>query len=132
MKKLLACLLIISTLGCKSNADPKEVTTRFFEALAKEQFGEAKKYATAESQELLNLMSEALKHSGDSTHRPPKTDAFQVTNVVIKGDTATADVVPADKSAALTVHLKKENGEWKVAFDKNAIAPMIMGDPSMH
>ncbi|WP_158559242.1 nuclear transport factor 2 family protein [Deminuibacter soli] len=125
MKRLLPLLLVLFSCSAK-HAGPKEVTARFFEALAKEQFAEARQYATAESASLLNLMSEAAKQKKDSAAHPPKNDPFEVTNVVITGETATAQVVPSDKTATLTVHLKKENGDWKVAFDKNSILPMIM------
>lgn len=124
---LVAGFVLLAMVSCKSGGDPKETVQHFFTALKDKKFDEAKKYATKESQSLLDMISSLAQKMPDSTSADKaKEEKFDVTNVKINGDAATADVVPNDKSAALTVNLKKEEGQWKVAFDKSSLMKMSL------
>ncbi len=124
---LITGLVLLAAVSCKSGGgDPKETVEHFFTALKDKKFDEAKKYATKESQSLLDMIGSLSQKIPDSTSNKAKEEKFDVTNVKINGDAATADVVPTDKSAGLTVNLKKEDGQWKVAFDKSSLMKMSM------
>jgi hypothetical protein len=131
MKKnlLLFAALVFSTtlifIACKSGGDPKAVTENFFDALNKKDFTTAKKYATKESQSFLGMLEGAAAMAKDKDTSGIKKDKVNVSNVKIDGDNATVSVTGGDDGThSLTVHLKKEDGAWKVAFDKNAITNM--------
>lgn len=117
---------LVLVAACGAADSPKEVTTHFFNALRNQRFKEAERYATSGSRELLDMLDKASR-ADSSFHQSVDTLPFSVTNIVIKGDAATAQVVQTGKSGGLTVPLKKESGEWKVDFDKNSVM-MLMND----
>ena len=121
--RLIAFSLFLTTMfsACKGEGDPKDVTENFFTALNKKDFATAKKYATKESQDFLTML-EGVTTMADSSGF--KNEKLKVSNVKIDGDNATVEVAGSDNTHSLTVHLKKQNSAWKVAFDKNAITDM--------
>lgn len=128
MKKNLLALVAFSLflttvfIACKSEGDPKAVTENFFAALNKKDFATAKKYATKESQDFLSMLEGAATMAKDSSGF--KDEKINVSNLKTDGDNATVDIAGSDNTHPLTVHLKKQDGAWKVAFDKNAITNM--------
>jgi hypothetical protein len=123
---LLAGITLATAVSCKSGG-PEDVVKKFFQAIQEKKFDEAKKYATKESQSLLDMLATFSKSGADSSQaKPKKEEQFDVTNVKVTGDNATADVVAKDKKSPLTINLKKEEGKWKVAFDKSSIMKMAM------
>ncbi|MDR0792948.1 MAG: DUF4878 domain-containing protein [Chitinophagaceae bacterium] len=108
--------------GGSSSGDPKATAEAFFEAMNKKDFTAAKKYATKESQSFLDMIAGAATMAKDSSD--VNKGKITVSNVKIDGDNATVSVENSEDAHALTVHLKKEDGAWKVAFDKNAITNM--------
>ncbi len=130
MKKILVAasllLFVIMNYGCHSGADPKIITEKFFIALNQKNFEEAKKYATKDSQEFIGMISSFAQNAKDSIIQKP--EKFKVSHVQITGDKATAEVQPESRKTPMTVNLLKEDGEWKVAFDKNAVMKMAMDE----
>ena len=124
MKKVLLALIILSGLalgGCKSASgdDPKAVLSDFLEALSKKDIAKARTYATADSKQMLDLMEMGMKMSPDTT-TDPKFDKskLELGEPKIEGDKATIAVKEKASGEDSNFTLKKEDGKWKVAFDK--------------
>jgi hypothetical protein len=102
---------------------PKETLTKFLTAMEHEQFAEAKKYATADSQSFLDMISKSNNASADVY----KDQDFTTTGKVsINGDEADVEV-RGNGSSGIDFHLKKESGAWKVDFNLNALFNMVKG-----
>lgn len=132
MKKLLALVTITSTVlivACSGGAvgDPKGVAKKFFEAMKQMNFEEAQKYATKDSENMFNLfkLGMNLNPNSDSLKGEFQNQKFEYGDAVINGDEATVTVTMNDKETT-DVKLKKEEGEWKVAFDKNTVFQQLM------
>ena len=129
MKKLLvAILLLIISFGCNMGpgaGDPKTVLSSFFDALEKKDIATARKYATKESDMMLNMIETAMKMAPDSIkHLDYNKKDMQYGEVTIVGDKATVPVKDLRTGEASNFTLKKEDGNWKVAFDKVTMSDM--------
>ena len=132
MKKILfAIALVTSTMfiGCNSDksGDPKAVLTQFFDALSKKDIEAARKLATKDSKSMIDMMEMGMNMSKDNKD----TDKFDKSSmefgeVKIEGDKATIPVKEKKSGESLNYILKKEDGSWKVAFDKASIMSMGM------
>ncbi|MBK7882652.1 MAG: DUF4878 domain-containing protein [Chitinophagaceae bacterium] len=96
----------------------------FFDAIQKKDIDAAKDLATADSKSMLNIIDMALKVKSDF-----KLDEFDQSNMEfseakINGDNATVSVKEKTSGEATNLSLKKENGEWKVAFDLSSLMEM--------
>ena len=120
MKKIISTILILCSIvfaGCKNSSDdPKSILISFFEALSTNDIKTARKYATAESKSMLDL----LEKSGKTETTPNekfKKENLEFGDIKIEGDKAIVPVT--EKASGVTVNyvLKNEQG-WKVAFDK--------------
>lgn len=128
MKKLFLISIVAATtlfVSCKSGGgDPKTVIGQFFDALSKKDITAARKLATKDSKDLLDMMEMGMKSDKDDA----KYDAnkMEFGEAKIDGDKATVPV--KDKASGETINytLKKEDGSWKVAFDKASIMSMGM------
>ena len=125
MKNLFCFLLLISILPVFSNCankeeDPRDVVQNFFSAIQQKNYNEAKKYATKESQDVLDMLA---KLSSNSQAVNPNA-TFDINNLLVSGDEATANVAPSGSAKGVTISLRKENGTWKVAFDINSVLKM--------
>lgn len=130
MKKILilmpAVLFLIA--GCNSGGttgNPKEVLSSFFTALSKKDVESAKKYVTADSQGMLSMMQMSIKNM----EAPNGTDQFNpdkitIGDATIDGEEAQVPVTEKSSGEAVNFILKKEKGDWKVAFDLNTLARM--------
>ena len=130
MKKLSIFLALIS-LGfiwsCKNNNDPKEVLSQFFDALHKKDIAKAKSLATESSQQMLDLMASDLTNDKNKESNKYAKDNLFLKDAVIDGEKASVDVVDkSENNGTITFLLKKEKGNWKVAFDKETIIGMGM------
>lgn len=125
MKRILSAALIAVPFlffSCKQNSsggDPKAVLSQFFDALKKKDIAAAKKLATEDSKQLLDLMESGMKSVRDSAD----DEKFDKTKVEfgepkIDGDRATIAVKEPKSNESMNFTLKKEKGDWKVAFDK--------------
>jgi hypothetical protein len=139
MKKVL--ILIISAFvlilqGCQSNKttnDPKEVLDHFFEALSKKDVTEAKKYVTKDSEGMMGMVEMGMKNVGDSSPAMVyKKENMIMGDPVINGDRATIGVTDKKTKEKTDFVLKKENGDWKVAFDKSTLMEMAQKKMKEH
>ncbi len=110
--------------ACKSGGgDPKAVAQKFFEALKTMNVDEASKYATKESKSMLDLMKMGMsfaKTNTDSIKAEMAKQKIEYSEAQINGDEATVSVTVNGKEKT-DFKLKKEEGEWKVAFDKGTL-----------
>ena len=135
MKKILKYLLIAGVVffinGCSSpGGDPKATLSAFFDAMSKKDFEAARKLATADSKNMFDLMETGLSKMKDK-EGAEKYDksAMEIGEAKIDGDKATIPVKEKNGSETVNFKLKKESGEWKVAFDIGSL--MEMGTEKM-
>ena len=129
MKKIILSAVILfafTMIGCKSgSSDPRGVLMNFMDALGKKDIEGAKKYATKDSEAMLGMiqmgMSMAPKDTKDSTY---DKNNMEFGDAKIEGDKATVPVKNKKSGETTNYTLKKENGAWKVAFDKATMTQM--------
>lgn len=125
MKILLfaACLLCF-VYSCNTNKNdtdgPKKAMSKFLMAMENNNFEEAKKYATEDSQDFLEMIDKDDNNTGNAY----KDKKFDITTVETHGDDANVGV-RFKGNTALNFHLKKQQGQWKVAFNLNAMLDMV-------
>ncbi len=132
MKKILFTALLLSPFiffSCNSggSGDPKAVLAKFFEALSKKDIEAARKLSTESSKSMIDMMDAGMKMdkgSKESDKFDPKS--MEYGEVKIEGDKATIPVKEIKSGETLNYILKKEKGEWKVAFDKESMMNMGM------
>lgn len=130
MKKILIMIPVILFVlaGCNSagtSGNPKQVLSSFFEALSKKDVQSAKQYVTADSEGMLNMMQMSIKNmeSPDGTNQF-NPDKITIGEAKIEGDEAQVPVTEKASGETVNFILKKEKGDWKVAFDLNTLARM--------
>ncbi|MGG9960954.1 hypothetical protein [Ferruginibacter sp. SUN106] len=134
MKKMLLAVAVTTSLlfvSCNSGGgDPKTVLMSFFEALSKKDFTAAKKLATKDSEAMFSMIEMGMQMNKDNKDMDKyDKEKMEFGETKIEGDKATVAV--KDKSSGETTNfiLKKESGNWKVAFDKASL--MQMGTDKM-
>lgn len=122
---------VIVLSGCQSggSGNPKEVLSQFFKALSKKDVTQAKKDATKDSDGMLNMMDMGMKMSGNmqNDHADKMLEMMQNVELgdpVINGDKATVTVKDKKTGENTDFTLKKEDGNWKVAFDMATLMEM--------
>jgi hypothetical protein len=103
--------------------DPKSVAKKFFEALKTMNIDEAAKYATKDSKSMLDLMKMGMTMAPknmDSLKTEMDKQKIEYGEPVIKGDEATI-AITTDGKDKTDFKLRKEDGKWKVAFDKTSM-----------
>lgn len=132
MKKLLFTAVVLCSIvivSCKSNnnGNPNEVLSQFFDAMAKQDTVKIKALSTKESESMLSMMKMGMSMA-DSKKDLEKYDKTKMEfgTAIINGDNAKVPV--KDKASGETVNfpMKKEDGQWKVAFDKSSVMEMGM------
>lgn len=131
MKKfilLLITVLIVIFSGCQTagGGNPKEVLKHFFGSISKKDFTEAKKQATKDSDGMLSMMEMGMQNMNNAhgDKMMGMIQNMQMGNAVINGDRATVSVKDKKSGEARDFLLKKENGDWKVAFDMSTLMEM--------
>ena len=129
MKKIIlsvAAIITFSIIGCKSgDGDPRNVLMSFFDALGKKDINTAKKYATKDSEAMLNMMQMGMSTGTDSSKdKMFDKSNMEYGNAEITGDKATVPVKDKKSGETTNFTLKKESGDWKVAFDKTTMMQM--------
>lgn len=131
MKKIFVIIIaafVVILPGCKSGsgANPKEVLNHFFEALAKRDVNEAKKYATKDSEGMLSMMQMGMQNMNNdhADKMMEMINNMQMGNATITGDKATVPVKDKKSGETTDFLLKKESGDWKVAFDMATLMDM--------
>ncbi len=117
-----AVVLFLASCGGGAGNDPKATLIAFMDALSKKDFAAAKKLATKDSESMFGMMEMAMKMGGDKAAQD--LDKFDKTKMEfgepkIEGDKATISVKEKGKEETVNFPLKKEDGSWKVAFDKS-------------
>ena len=130
MKKFLLAMVVLSAVsftGCKSGGgDPKVVLEQFFDALSKNNMEAARKLATKDSKTMIDMMEMGMKMGNEKKESEKfSKENIEIGEAKIDGDKA---VVPVkDKTTGIMNYtLKKEDGSWKVAFDKSSLMSMGM------
>jgi len=134
MKKIFVLAIAVFAFvlpGCQTGVgdNPTVVLTNFFNALAKKDVTTAKKYATKDSDGMLDMMEMGMKMSGNiqNDHEDKMVEMLQNAQMgtpVIKGDEATISVTDKKSGESTDFLLKKESGNWKVAFDMTTLSEM--------
>lgn len=136
MKKIILILITTSVVilsGCKSGGgDPKTVLDHFFKAISNKNIDEAKKYVTNDSQGMLGMMQMAMGNVPDSAKEMFKKENIEMGDAVINGDRATIPVKDKKSGEETDFVLKKESGDWKVAFDKSTLMEMAQKKMKEH
>ncbi|MDQ2720492.1 MAG: DUF4878 domain-containing protein [Bacteroidota bacterium] len=127
-----AFLLIFS--GCQSGGgDPKAVLNHFFDALVKKNIDEAKKYVTKDSEGMMGMVQMGMNSVPDSNGAMMyKKENMEMGDAVITGDKATIPVKDKKSGEVTDFVLKKESGDWKVAFDKSTLMDMAQKKMKEH
>jgi len=131
MKKIILAALVVSTaffFSCKSSSsgDPKAVLSEFMDALGKKDLAGARKLATADSKSMLDLIEMSSKAEGSKAFDKYDKSKMEFGEVKIDGDKATVTVKETGTNESVNWPLKKEDGSWKVAFDKSSMMTMGM------
>lgn len=125
MRKMILAVLVISTslmFSCKTNSgDPKMVLSSFMEALAKKDMEAARKLATTDSKTMLDMMEMGMKNEKSTDSKKYDMANMEFGEPKIDGDRATVPVKEKTSGETINYALKKENGAWKVAFDKASL-----------
>jgi|SRR5665213_2967767 len=134
MKKIFviaATTILIILSGCQSggSGNPKDVLHDFFTALSKKDFDGAKKYATKDSDGMISMMEMGMKNmqqmsSDHSDKMLEMINNMKMGDAVINGDKATITVTDNKSNESTDFLLKKEDGNWKVAFDMSTLMEM--------
>lgn len=131
MKKIIIITLVAGVFvlsGCQTGGGetPKEVLTHFFNSIAKKDFATAKKYATSDSEGMLSMMEMGMQNV-ENDHADKMLELIQnmeMSNVVLNGDSALVTVKDKKSGESSDFLLKKEKGNWKVAFDMATLMGM--------
>ncbi len=139
MKKIIlyaiAALFILLT-GCKSGegGDPKIVLTKFFNAISSKNVDEAKKYVTKDSEGMMSMVQMGMQSAGDKSNDMLNygKENIEFGTATIDGDKATIPIKDKKSGETTDFTLKKESGEWKVAFDKSTLMEMAQKKMKEH
>lgn len=121
----LSFLLFFSACNFDSAKDPNDVLSFFLEALRKKDINEAKKYVTEDSEGMLGMIEMGGENVSDiEDFIDIKKENIRMGEAVITGDKATIPVMDKTSNEETDFFLKKENGSWKVAFDRSTLMEM--------
>jgi hypothetical protein len=134
MPALMSSILIFAACKSGGGGDPKLVLMNFFDALSKKDFTAVKKYTTKDSEGLLSMMQMGMQNMGDKSNEMIKYEKenLELGTPVIDGDKATVPVKEKKSGETTDFTLKKESGDWKVAFDKSTLMEMAQKKMKEH
>lgn len=118
---------MLAAAGCKSitSDSPEAVLNNFLDALNKKDMQEAKKYTTKDSEGMLSMIEMGMKNIPDSVQDETYDKRnMEMSSPVINGDKATIHVKDKKSGEGSDFVLKRESGDWKVAFDKSTLMNM--------
>ncbi|HXS54640.1 MAG TPA: DUF4878 domain-containing protein [Hanamia sp.] len=132
MKKIIVIIVTAFAFfisGCKSGANgenPKEVLNHFFSDISKKDFTDAKKYSTQDSEGMISMMEMGMQQMNNdhADKMMQMVNNMQMGDATISGDSATVPVTDKKSGESTDFLLKKENGNWKVAFDMSTLMNM--------
>ena len=124
-------LVVVACNSGPSSSDPKATLVSFFKALSQKDLKGARKYATKESEAMFSMMEMGMQMAEKMKTKETDEDLkkfdesnMQIGEAKIDGDKATVPVTSKKDGEATSFILKKEDGAWKVAFDKATMAEM--------
>ncbi len=131
MKKIILMFAITAGVvfaGCSSigGGDPKDVLAEFFDALANKDIEKAKKLSTEDSKSMIDMIQLGMNSSAAKENMKYDKNNMEFGEVNIDGDVATVSVKDIKSQESINYKLKKEKGQWKVAFDKASLMGMGM------
>jgi hypothetical protein len=123
---LAACTLFVTSCGGGAGSDPKATLIAFFEKMEKKDFAAAKKLATKDSDAMFSLMETFGKMGSDKGKKDMEFDKSKMEfgEPKIEGDKATVSVKDKASGEGTNFILRKEDGAWKVAFNKSSMMEM--------
>ncbi len=135
MKKIIVLTVTVFAIilsGCKSagKGDPKEVLHSFLTALSQKDFKKAKTYATKDSDGMISMMEMGMQsmqniNQGDHADKMMEMiNNMKMGPAKIDGENATVPVIDSKSNESTDFLLKKEKGDWKVAFDMSTLMEM--------
>lgn len=130
MRKLFFVLAIATVhfvVSCgAAGGDPADVAKKFFAAISTKNIEEATKFATKDSKAMLDMMKMGMSMADSSKNEDfdMKDAAFGAPK--INGDEATIVIKSKKDPEGTEYTLKKEEGSWKMAFDKNTVMKIGM------
>ncbi len=128
IRKMMTVLLVVAgvaMIGCNNQAagDPKQTLTSFFDAMEKKDMATARKLATTDSKDFLNMwekqMTIDLKESGKYDK-----NKIEIGEAKIDGNNATVAVKEKTSGETVNFPLQKEDGAWKVSFNIGSVMRM--------
>jgi len=138
MKKIvfpIVAVFVMIVSGCQSGTggSPKEVLNHFFDAIISKNVDEAKKYVTKDSEGMMGMVQMGMNSIPDSTSEGMfKKGNIEIGDAKIDGDRATVPVKEKATGEVTDFVLKKESGQWKVAFDKSTLMEMAQKKMKEH
>lgn len=127
---LIGCLAVVGVGGCSlfSKSSPTATLTAFYEASKNKDVTGVKKHLSKKS---LELFETEAKKSGkplddflkEAVADPVADKMPELRNEKISGDTATVEMKRDKSDQWDTVAFVKEDGEWKLAFDRLVATP---------
>ncbi|MEO8822736.1 MAG: hypothetical protein ABI366_04115 [Ginsengibacter sp.] len=135
MKKMFIAAITISFLifsGCQSagKEDPKEVLHSFLTAMSQKDFTKAKTLATQDSDGMISMMEmgmQSMQNGNGNDHADKMMELvnnMKIGSAVVDGDKASVSVTDSKSNESTDFQLKKEKGDWKVAFDMTTLTDM--------
>lgn len=133
MKNIIALAVLICTLfvtGCNSDiggGNPEVVLAKFFDAMANKDIKEAKKYVTKDSEGMLSMIEMGMNMSAannDFQAEQFMKDNMEIGEADVQDDKAYVPVMDKKSGESVKFILKKESGDWKVAFDMATLMEM--------
>ena len=126
MKTSIVAFFITSLLilnGCNSETQkPEIVVASFFDALSKQDFETAKSFATKKSESVLDMINLAANFQIQKMDSSMfDKSRLQFGTPKIEGDSAIVEVSIKNSNEFIPLKLKKEDGDWKVAFDAETL-----------
>ena len=126
MKTSIVALLITGLLilnGCNSETQkPEIVVASFFDELSKQDFETAKEFETKKSESVLDMISLAANFQIEKMDSSMfDKSRLQFGTPKIEGDSAIVEVSIKNSNEFIPLKLKKEDGDWKVAFEAETL-----------
>lgn len=132
---IMFCAFMVLLSGCQTSGsgDPKTVLNHFFDAIGNRNITEAKKYVTKDSEGMMGMMEMGMNNMPDSSGETMfKKGNIDMGEAMINDDRATVPVKDKKSGEVTDFVLKKESGDWKVAFDKSTLMEMAQKKMKEH
>ena len=118
MKKLMTlaviALAVITMNACKNADTPEKVADKFLKHINKKEFAEAKKLATKESEQSIDMLESFSKMGGEQSKEA------KIENLKCKEDGDKATCEYSENGEAKKLELVKKDGAWKVEMKKES------------